>query len=150
MAAPSHDGSARGATSPDLAPAVPSRPETFGRPVVLSIDESVPSTHRSRRPRGAHRPSPQIPEERMGFMASTALAVVSLVFVSVVALELHARLRRDPPRRLPRSSLRRLYAFHEPVVLGVLFGLAVFWLLPPHPWAAEPDSAVSRGSGVSV
>ena len=74
----------------------------------------------------------------MGFLASTALAVVSLVFVSVVALGsmlvsaaiLHLI---SPDRRF--DAFR---ALHEPVVLGVLFGLAVFWLLPPHPWAVQP------------
>jgi hypothetical protein len=74
----------------------------------------------------------------MGFFTSTALAVVSLVFVSVVAFSsmlvsaaiLHLV---SPDRRF--DTFR---AFHEPLVFGVLFGLAVFWLLPPHPWAVQP------------
>jgi hypothetical protein len=74
----------------------------------------------------------------MGFWASTALAVVSLVFVSAVALGsmlvsaaiLHLV---SPDRRF--DAFR---ALHEPLVLDVLFGLGVFWLLPPHPWAVRP------------
>jgi hypothetical protein len=122
----------------DDAQALPFRPETFGRPAALVVDESVPATHRSRRNRYAHTPSLQDSEEHMGFFASTVLAVVSLVFVSVIALGsmlvsaaiLHLV---SPDRRF--DTFR---AFHEPLVFGVLFGLAVFWLLPPHPWAVQP------------
>jgi hypothetical protein len=74
----------------------------------------------------------------MGFVASTALAIVSLVFVLAVALGsmlvsaaiLHAA---SPDRRF--DAFR---ALHEPLVVGLLFGLAVLWLLPPHPWAMAP------------
>jgi hypothetical protein len=74
----------------------------------------------------------------MGFFASTALAVVSLVFVSVVALGsmlvsaaiLHLV---SPDRRF--DTFR---ALHEPQVIGLLFGLGVLWLLPPYPWAVKP------------
>lgn len=145
MATSSHDGSARGATSMDHAHALPSRPETgrdrfpfSGRPVALAVDETVPAKHRSRRYRSAHSPAQQVPEERMGFFASTALAVVSLVFVSVVALGsmlvsaaiLHLV---SPDRRF--DTFR---ALHEPQVIGLLFGLGVLWLLPPYPWAVKP------------
>jgi len=74
----------------------------------------------------------------MGFFASTALAVVSLVFVSVVAvgsmLASTAILRLISPDR--RFDTFR--ALHEPLVVGLLLGLAVLWLLPPHPWAVKP------------
>jgi hypothetical protein len=74
----------------------------------------------------------------MGFVASTVLAIVSLVFVLAVALGsmlvsaaiLHAV---SPDRRF--DAFR---ALHEPLVVGLLFGLGVLWLLPPHPWATEP------------
>ena len=91
MATPFNDGSARGATPMDRADALPCRPETgrhrlsaFDWPVALGVDETGPAIHRSRRYRTAH--PPQASEERMGLMASTALAIVSLVFVSVVAV----------------------------------------------------------------
>jgi hypothetical protein len=144
MADLSHGASAHGATSMDRAHALPSRSETgrhgfpvVGRPVALAIDETVPAKHRSRY-RTAHSPSPQAPEEQMGFFASTALAVVSLVFVSVVALGsmlvsaaiLHLV---SPDRRF--DTFR---ALHEPLVIGLLCGLGVLWLLPPYPWAVKP------------
>ena len=74
----------------------------------------------------------------MGFFASTAVAIISLVFVATVALGsmlasaaiLHVV---SPDRRF--DTFR---AFHEPLVIGVLFGLGVLWLLPPYPWAPNP------------
>jgi hypothetical protein len=74
----------------------------------------------------------------MGIVASTALAIFSLVFVLAVALGsmlasaaiLHAA---SPDRRFDA-----FHALHEPLVVGLLFGLGVLWLLPPHPWAMEP------------
>jgi hypothetical protein len=145
MAASSRDGLVHDATSMDDAHALPSRPEAvchpvpvFGQPGAVAIRETHLASHRSRRSRTAHSGSPQIPTERMGFLASTGLAVVSLVFVSVVAfgsmLVSAAILHLVSPDR--RFDTFR--AFHEPLVFGVLFGLAVFWLLPPHPWAAQP------------
>jgi hypothetical protein len=153
MAIPSHDGTARGASSMDGALALPCRPENlasqsrvpvrsrlsvFARPADLAVDETVPAVHRSRRHRTAHQSAPQVPEEQVGFFASTALAVVSLVFVSAVALVsmlvsaaiLHVI---SPDRRF--DTFR---ALHEPWVIGLLFGLGVLWLLPPYPWAVKP------------
>jgi len=77
----------------------------------------------------------------LGFFASTALAVISLVFVSAVALgsmlASKAILRLISPDR--RFDTYR--ALHEPLVVGLLFGLAVLWLLPPHPWAVKSAEA---------
>jgi hypothetical protein len=148
MATPSHDGWARGATSKDHTLVVPSRPmgvmhpPASGHSSALVLDDTDSVTHRSRRHRAAHGPSRPVSEDRMSFLASTALAVVSLVFVAAVAvgsmLASTALLRLAYPDR----HFDDFRALHEPWVLGVLFGLAVFWLLPPHPWAVEP--AVSR------
>ncbi len=74
----------------------------------------------------------------MGFFVSTLLAIVSLVFVLAVALGsmltsaaiLHVV---SPDRRF--DAFR---ALHEPLVVGLLSGLGVLWLLPPHPWAGKP------------
>ncbi len=120
MATPPHDGSARGATSMDDVHALPSRPESFGRPVVLAVDETVPARHRSRRNRGAHGPTPQVPEERMGFFASTVLAVVSLVFVAVVALGSMLASAAILHLISPDRRFDTFRAFHEPLVIGVL------------------------------
>ena len=74
----------------------------------------------------------------MGFVASTALAIVSLVFVSAVALG--SMLASTAVLHLisPDRRFDDFRAFHEPLVVGLLFGLGVLWLLPPHPWQMEP------------
>jgi hypothetical protein len=138
MAASSRDGSVHGATSLDDALTLPSHVETFGRAIAPSVGETVRATHRARRRRSAHNPSPQVAEERLGLVASATLAVVSLLFVSAVALcsmlvsaaILHLA---SPDRRF--DAFR---AFHEPLVIGLLFGLGVLWLLPPYPWTVKP------------
>ena len=143
MATPSHDGSARGATSMDRATPLPRRPETTPRrlsvspvPLLLALDETVPSRHRARRYRTAH--TPPATEERMGFIAEhgprnrqpglrlgggTRLVAASTAILHAVF----------PDRRI--DAFR---ALHEPLAVGLLFGLGVLWLLPPHPWEVEP------------
>ncbi len=74
----------------------------------------------------------------MGSIASTAFAVVSLVFVSLVALGSTLTSATILHLAYPNRRFDDFRALHEPVVLGVLCGLAVLWLLPPHPWATEP------------
>lgn len=44
----------------------------------------------------------------------------------------------------PQRSLDVFSALHKQVVVGVLLGLAVFWLLPPHPWMKETDDHEAR------
>src|ERR1700734_2448248 len=91
MAALSHDEPVHGATPMDHVRALPTRPESrrrrlsvFSRPGVRAVDENLSTAHRSRRDRTTH--SSAATTERMGFVASTALAIVGLVFVSAVAL----------------------------------------------------------------
>jgi len=74
----------------------------------------------------------------MGFFASTALAIVSLVFVSAVALG--SRLTSTAVLHFGYAGRRfdTLRSLHEPLAFGLLFGLGVLWLLPPHPWEVEP------------
>ena len=74
----------------------------------------------------------------MGSIASTAFAVVSLVFVSVVALGSMLMSATILHLAYPNRHFDDFRVLHEPAVLGVLCGLAVLWLLPPHPWATEP------------
>jgi hypothetical protein len=74
----------------------------------------------------------------MGFFASTALAVVSLVFVLAIAV---GSMLASVAVLHVISPARRFDAFralHEPQVVALLFGLGVLWLLPPHPWAVTP------------
>jgi hypothetical protein len=140
MAAPSRDELARGAASMDRAPALPSRPENFpsGRPISLVVDETVPAKHRSRRYRSAHGSSPQLTDEGMGFLASTALAIVSLLFVAAVALGSMLASAAILHVLSPDRRFNTFHALHEPLVIGVLCGLGVLWLLPPYPWATKP------------
>jgi hypothetical protein len=148
MAALSHGDSTHGVTSSDDATVLPFRAggrrlrlPVLGRPIALAVDEAVPSEHRTRRARrsgAAHVTPPQSAEERMGFIASTALAMVSLVFVTAVALGSLLASTAVLHLAYPDRHFDDFRALHEPLVLGLLLGLAVFWLLPPHPWAVEP------------
>jgi len=74
----------------------------------------------------------------MGFFASTALAIISLVFVSGVALGSMVSSTAILRLLTPDRRFDTFRALHEPLVVGLLFGLAVLWLLPPHPWAVKP------------
>ena len=114
----------------------------ISRPVTLLADETVPGTHRSRRFQTAHRPVPPA-DTRIGVFASTALAVVSLAFVSAVALG--SMLASTAMLHLisPSRRIDTFRALHEPLVVGLLFGLAVLWLLPPHPWSVKPEALAS-------
>ncbi len=149
MATPFDDGSARGAASMDHATPLPRRPETTprrlpvsARPVALALDETVPSRHRSRRSRTAH--TPQASEERMGFFASTALAIVSLVFIAAVALGSLLSSAAILHLVSPDRHIDDFRALHEPLAVGLLCGLGVLWLLPPHPWDVEPARSESK------
>ncbi len=39
----------------------------------------------------------------------------------------------------PRRTFDIFYALHKQFVVGTLLGLAIFWLLPPHPWVIESE-----------
>jgi hypothetical protein len=149
MAIPFDGGSTHGATSMDRADALPRRPRTgrhrlsaFDRPIALAVDETAPTVLRSRRYRTAH--GPQVSEERMGWIASTAFADVSLVFVSLVALGSMLTSTAVLHLLYPNRHFDDFRALHEPLALGLLLGLAVLWLLPPHPWAMEPVQSEPR------
>ena len=73
----------------------------------------------------------------MGLLASTTLAIVSLVFVSVVALGSLLTSTAILHLAYPDRHVDAFRALHEPLVVGLLFGLGVLWLLPPHPWQME-------------
>jgi hypothetical protein len=80
----------------------------------------------------------------MGFFASTAVAIVSLVFVSAVALGSMLASAAIFHLVSPDRRFDTFRAFHEPLVIGVLFGLGVLWLLPPYPWATKPAQSESK------
>jgi hypothetical protein len=74
----------------------------------------------------------------MGVLASTVLAIVSLVFVSAVAIGSMLASTAILHLLSPDRRFDTFRALHEPLVVGLLFGLAVLWPLPPHPWAVKP------------
>jgi hypothetical protein len=88
-------------------------------------------------------------------LQNSLLALLSLVMVGAVALGVMVvtatAMRLISPSR--RFDLFR--AFHEPLVVGVLFGLVVLWVLPPHPWVEQKstgsidESTVVDGEGGS-
>ena len=80
----------------------------------------------------------------MGFFASTALAIVSLVFISAVALGSMLTSTAILHLASPNRHFDDFRALHEPLVVGLLFGLGVLWLLPPHPWDMEPAQSESK------
>jgi hypothetical protein len=134
MAALSHDGSVHGATSMDHVHTLTDLPE-HGRHVAVATDESVPGVHRERAHRTTHSSAASV--ERMGFIASTSLAVVGLVFVAAVALGSTLASAAILHVISPNRRFDAFRAIHEPLVVAVLFGLGVLWILPPHSWAVK-------------
>jgi len=65
-------------------------------------------------------------------------AAFCLVFISAVALG--SMLTSTAVLHFGYAGRRfdTFRALHEPLVVGLFFGLGVLWLLPPHPWEMEP------------
>jgi hypothetical protein len=80
----------------------------------------------------------------MGHFEATLIAVVSLLFVAAVALGSMLGSAALLHLISPSRRFDVFLALHEPGVVGVLIGLAVLWLLPPHPWAQKPAKPESR------
>ena len=85
----------------------------------------------------------------MGFLASTVLATASLLFVSAVALGSMLGSTAILHLVSPARRFDTFRAFHEPLVVGLLFGLGVLWLLPPHPWSVKPARSEQRRRHIS-
>jgi hypothetical protein len=71
----------------------------------------------------------------MGIVAATSIAVLSLGIVAAVALSSMMGSAALLHLLAPAKQFDAFRALHEPVVVEVLLGLAVLWVLPPHPWA---------------
>ena len=67
------------------------------------------------------------------------IALANLVLVVGVALLVMALGGVLLHSVTPDRSLDIFRALHEQIVVGVLFGLSIFWLLPPHPWLRESE-----------
>ncbi len=110
----------------------------FGRPIALAVDEPVPAKHQTRRLAPRTSLLRRAPGRAMGFSPSTTLAIISLVFVSAVALGSLLASTAVLHLAYPVVASTTSERFMNLSCSVVLIGLAVFWLLPPHPWAAEP------------
>jgi hypothetical protein len=72
-------------------------------------------------------------------LSGSLLALVAFVYVLGVAaltlmlggVVLHAI--------SPTRTFDIFYALHQQYVVGILLGLAIFWVLPPHPWVKQPE-----------
>jgi hypothetical protein len=89
-------------------------------------------------------PLPEDPAVRLTRGQSFGLALGSLVLVYGLGLVvllaggtvIHAL---DPARRVDIFA-----AFHTEWVVGILLGIAVLWLVPPHPWAKRVVAPASQ------
>jgi hypothetical protein len=80
----------------------------------------------------------------MGLLQSSMIALLSLVLVAAVALGSMVGAAAVLHFISPAKQFNGFHALHEPVVVEVLLGLAILWLLPPHPWAMGERHALRR------
>jgi hypothetical protein len=97
--------------------------------VVLDADEVTSGRAPAAVPPAVH--------PRMGLLQSTAIAVLSLILVAAVALGSMVGSAALLHLVSPSKQINAFHALHESAVVEVLLGLAILWLLPPHPWAGE-------------
>jgi hypothetical protein len=81
---------------------------------------------------------------RIGLFQATVIAFLSLVLVAAVALGSMVGSSAVLHLLSPAKQFDAFRALHEPAVVEVLIGLAVLWLLPPHPWAMSEREVASR------
>jgi hypothetical protein len=79
----------------------------------------------------------------MGLVQATGIAALGLVLVAAVALGSMMGSSAALHLLSPAKQFDAFHAFHEPAVVEVLLGLAVLWLLPPHPWAMSEREVAS-------
>ena len=108
------------------------------QPALIAINGSRSSALRFRGRRRTRRGALVAPETQMGLFQASVIAVVSLLFVAAVALGSMIGSAALLHLISPSRHFDVFRALHEPGVVGVLIGLAVLWLLPPHPWAVKP------------
>ncbi len=72
-------------------------------------------------------------------LMGTLFALITLLYVmsaAVVTLVLGGVLLH---LLTPHRTFDIFFALHKQFVVGTLLGLAIFWLLPPHPWVNESE-----------
>jgi hypothetical protein len=105
--------------------------------VILDADQVISS-------RAAASDSAAMAQPRMGLFQATLIAVLSLFLVAAVALGSMVGSAAVLHLLSPTKQFDAFRALHEPAVVEVLLGLAVLWLLPPHPWAMSEREALRR------
>ncbi|HEY5274662.1 MAG TPA: hypothetical protein VIJ34_15735 [Acidimicrobiales bacterium] len=85
-----------------------------------------------------------LPHSRMGLFQATLVAILSLVLVGAVAFGSMVGSAELLHLLSPAKQFDAFRALHEPAVVEVLLGLAILWLLPPHPWAMSGHAVASR------
>jgi len=80
----------------------------------------------------------------MGLLQATGIAALSLVLVAAVALGSMVGSSALLHLFAPAKQFDAFRALHESAAVEVLLGLAVLWLLPPHPWATGERGVRSR------
>lgn len=75
--------------------------------------------------------------QRMGAVSATCVALAVLVFALGIALgEMYAG-GAVIHAVVPSRHFDILYALHNQLVVGILIGLSLVWLAPPHRWVAR-------------
>jgi hypothetical protein len=80
----------------------------------------------------------------MGLVRATGIAAATLVLVAAVALGSMAGSAGLLHLLSPSKQFDAFRVLHEPIVVEVLLGLALLWLLPPHPWAVGGRGVANR------
>jgi hypothetical protein len=83
-------------------------------------------------------------QQRMGLLQSSSIALFSLVLLAAVALGSMVGSAALLHLVSPSKQFNAFRALHEPAVVEVLLGLAILWVLPPHPWAMGERHALRR------
>ena len=86
----------------------------------------------------------------IGVWRSTVLALASLILVAAVAVVTMLGAAALVEHLVPSRHFDVFHAVHEPLVLGLLVGLSVLWLLPPHPWARSAKELTDHSPATSA
>lgn len=95
-------------------------------------------------PTGAGSAQPAAATAQLSWWQGSLLSVVALAGIYGVAIGEMVLLGVIIHSFDPTKVLNIFTALHNQWVVGVLLGITVLWLLPPHPWAARVIAPLSR------
>jgi hypothetical protein len=90
-------------------------------------------------------PPPQ-PGRPMGYLMGMVVALGTLIVFAAVVFGVLVGAGALLHHFRPNRQFDVFRALHETIVTGVLIGIGVFWVLPPHPWSQKPKERRSRRS----